>query len=261
MKNKNIKSTIKKHIQTGWREYSTIKIPYELLGLNRDDFATPKDFIELLGLDPHEKESGFVDHFSYYDHSQKLNGVSKTINFIFERETHFDRTQHEWNKGKYYYFDGEYYFTFHGSAGFVNPDYDVDDYEKQQEYWLNDGNGNCTRHEWELTPENVNDNHIEILKKFANNKHFEWDLLSDCSYDYIRDEDNKLVSIGKNKYNDLVVELSRLSKYNKTNYYEFTETHIEICYAIRYKKYVDDFANDLKKIVKKYKLKNWLVKN
>lgn len=258
MKLKNVTKSVNKTIQQGWRNYCELKFTYEQLGLNRNDFITEAEIFETMKLTKKE-DSGFVDHYRGLDLKRTHKGIPLTVGFNFAYESSLEATEWDRNKDKYFEeSDGRYYYL-EGSAGYVNPEYDVDndnyaDYDVP--YWLFDDVPELKRHEWFLAKDSISDEYKLMLKKFTNNKEFGWDMYGRCNDKYNRETKEWE---NTNKYNKLCEALSELSEYNKTNYYTFTETHVHICYAIRYDYYVKPFLADFKKIVKEHKLKNYIV--
>ena len=255
MKLKNIKKEFKKRIQKGMREYLSLKVKYSDLGVDCRDFLTFKKMCKLLKLEWWGDESGFVDHYYLIDPlvindgfrlnvhlSFVWNYLPKNGDDIFSYYSHLP-------KDLLYVIDGNKFYYIEGMQGYKNPAYSYEN-NKDVPYWLYDGDEDLQAKRFYYTNDSDCNDELLVLKMFINNKNFSSKLFSgNSTYSLITGETNRNFDGGVFK------DLSNLSGYCKTNYEEFFKDCVEITFAIRYEDYVDDFLSDLKKIIKKYKIK------
>lgn len=254
MKLRNVKKQYKKRIRSGWREYLDIKVPYKLLGLE-DKFLKESDIERLLKLKLDTEKSGIVDHYYTLDYNTMYNDQPLNVYLEFQYTLWLDNLLKQYPDILYVERNGKYYYL-EGTTGYKNPKciYDHETgYPKGEPYWLyqDDPDKDVGRFYYTKGNDSEEIKEIEeILTRFANSKEFGYDLFSS-------NIGFRVVSgnFGQNISNDLMRDLADLSKYCKTNYEKFTEDSVIITYAIRYKDDVDLFLTDLKKIIKKYKIK------
>lgn len=256
MKRKNIKKYYKSKIVKGWRHYLDLKVPYKMLGI-KNKFLSIKDIERILGLRWSGIDSGFVDHYHMYDYSKTYNNIPLTVRvepsyeFIPDDKTIEEILEmNQLPNDLLYIIDNNRVYYIRGREGYVNPQYDHNDPDCNVDYWLYDDNEELKQHEWYLIK--GDESEIEILERFINSKKFIGNMFSgNFTYSLLSR------NIGENINNDLFSDLSKLSSYTKTIYTEFKEDHVIITYAIRYEDYVDDFLNDLKKIIIKHNIRKF----
>ena len=229
MKKRIIKKYIKSKIEEGWRYYLTLKIPYDIFGLNQDSFLKISDIENVFNL-KWKEDSGFVNHYRMTD---GLETVNLSFDWSFRKPIEFNDQYYIEDDGTFYYMSG--------SCGIQNPEWSKEN--KSTEYWLKD-----SFYRWTITQDD-SEEEKELIEKFKNSK-----LLIDNFF-----SGNFIYSIlsGKNIEDiddNLFRELSELSNLCKTIYIEHKENHFELCYAIRYKDYINKFVSDLTQIILKYKL-------
>lgn len=228
MKKRIIKKYIKSRIEDGWRSYLTLKLPYDIFGLNPNSFLKISDIEKVLNL-KWKEDSGFVNNYRMTD------GI-KTVNISFD-----------WSFRKNQDFEDQYYIehddTFYymsGSCGIENPEWT--EKNNSVEFWIKD-----SFYTWTITS-NDSDEEKNLIEKFKNSKLFVDDFFSGNFFYSI------LSGKSLDTDNGLFKELSELSNLCKTIYIEHKENHFELCYAIRYKDYINKFVSDLTQIILKYKL-------
>lgn len=252
MKLRNVKKKYKKRIKSGWREYLDVRVPYKLLGLE-DKFLKESDIERLLGLKLDTEKSGIVDHYYTLDYDTMYKDQPLNVHLEFQWVFWLDNLLEQYPDILYVENNGRYYYL-EGMAGYKNPKCIYDDkktgYPKEEPYWLYEDDPDNAAGRFYYTKENDSEEVQEILTRFANSKEFGRDLFS-ANIGF------QLVSgnCGQNISNDLMKDLTNLSQYSKTNYTEFTKDSVIITYAIRYKEDVDLFLTDLKKLIKKHKVK------
>lgn len=244
MKTKNIKKYYASKIDSGWREYLTLKFPYRLLGLNPDDFMIMKDIEELLNLSVDKDESGLVDHYNMLDHNRMFNGHPLNVQVSFKWST--VNPNKVYGVNVLYVKNDDKYYYIGGYEGYKNPEYSVNNDEP---YWLYEGDKVHGFSSRIYTIDDNSSNVMKLLNKFVNNNRFSSDLFSgNFVYSLISG------NFGDNISNDLFKDLSNLSTFCKTTYETFNKDSIQITFAIRYEDYVEPFLSELKKICKKHKL-------
>lgn len=255
MKKRNVKKYYKKNIRSGWRDYLDLKIPYELLNLNREDFMTKKDIELFLDLKHSDEDTGIVNSYNMLDYTKVKDGLPLNIKLDFSvvhrnpKDIKFfpsDLLILDWND-KFYYLEGV--------QGYRNPKCVWDDttnsFPKDEPYWLydDDEENSMCRFFYTKSNDSTDDKVLSLLTKFKNNKELSSDLFSgNFIYSWMIGGKQCLVRA------ELFNELSKLSNMCKTTYEEFEENHIVLTFAIRYSDYVDRFLRELKKICVKYKL-------
>lgn len=263
MKIKNIKKYYKKRIVDGWRQYLTLNVKYSDVGLE-NKFLSRKMITELLQLEDTGEDSGFVDQYDFYDPNVIVDGIKQLVtvelrwNFLPEDKTINLPEYYHLPENTIYLIDDDKFYYIEGMCGFKNPKYvnsNNPNYDKNEPYWLFKGDKDLEsyRYTWLLSNDNdsvTDENVYEVLKRFAANENFESDMFSgNWVYGLVSG------NFGQNITNNLFDDLSKLSWYCKTNYEDFYDDHIELTYAIRYRDYTEPFLKDLKKIIKKYKVK------
>jgi len=261
MKKKNITKYYKSKINSGWREYLDLNIPYNLLGLNKEDYLTKKDIETLTGLKFDKEESGFVDHYNMLDYKYMHNGqplnVSLKLKWGYLREEtvekHLESTPFLPNN-LVALVDGSKVYYCEGRAGYKNPKWTVDSLNEVK-YWLYKDNDELKPYDWfwtysdDLEDKSGDERIVKLLTKFINTKKLGSDLFSgDFCYQLISG------NCGQSIKNNLIKDLSELATYCKTIYEEPNEQHLTITYAIRYKSNIELFLKELKKICIAHKL-------
>lgn len=251
MKLRNVKKQYKKRIKSGWRKYLDVKVPYKLLGLE-DNFLKESDIERLLELKLDTEKSGIVDHYYTLDYDTMCNDQPLNVHLEFQYTFWLDNLLKQHPDILYVERNGRYYYL-EGMAGYKNPKciYDSETgYPEDEPYWLYENDPDNAAGRFYYTKGNDSEEVQEVLTRFANSKEFGYDLFSS-------NIGFRLVSgnFGQNISNELMRDLTDLSQYCKTNYEEFTKDSVIITYAIRYKDDVDLFLTDLKKLIKKHKVK------
>ena len=251
MKLRNVKKQYKKRISLGWRIYLDIKVPYKLLGLD-DKFLKESDIERLLELKLDSEKSGIVDHYYALDYDTMYNNPPLNVHLEFQYTLWLDNLMKQYPDILYVERNGRYYYL-EGMAGYKNPKcvYDSETgYPEDEPYWLYENDPDNAVGRFYYTKGDDSEEVQEVLTRFANSKEFGYDLFSS-------NVTFQLVSgnVGQNISNNLMQDLADLSQYCKTTYEEFTKDSIIITYAIRYKDNVEPFLTDLKKLIKKYKVK------
>ncbi len=251
MKLRNVKKKYKKRISSGWREYLNVKVPYKLLGLE-DKFLKESDIERLLGLKLDTEKSGIIDEYYTLDYDTMYKDQPLNVHLEFQWTSRLDHLLKQHPDILYVERNGRYYYL-EGMAGYKNPKriYDSETgYPEDEPYWLYENDPDNAAGRFYYTKGNDSEEVQEVLARFANSKEFGYDLFSS-------NIGFRLVSgnFGQNISNELMKDLTDLSQYCKTNYTEFTKDSVIITYAIRYKDDVDLFLTDLKKLIKKHKVK------
>lgn len=253
---KNVKKSYKKRIVKGWRHYLDLKIPYNLIGETNDKFLSIEDIERLTGLEWTGEDSGFVDHYIFYDHSKTHKGVPLTVNLNLCYEfTNDDKIPEHLEDNIAHVIHNDKIYYIGGTAGYRDPKCVWDEnkslFPKGEPYWLYEDDEEYKSHDWVWTFDGTKDDLKvkELIERYKNNDLFRESIFSG-NFTF------KLVS-GKwdEPEDDLFRELSYLSEYCKTTYEKFERDRVVVTFAIRYSDNVEPFLRDLKKIIKKYKIK------
>lgn len=242
MKYRNLKKTLLKRKQSGFRSYITFRIPLEKLGikeyLNKDLIAN------LLNLEK-GKEDGFQDRYELIDRSIKNDaGVPLTVNMNFDyRREIFDRDSDTFFLDKYGYKHCVNFVT-----GYVNPNYGFDS-DEYQVYWLDNSRKESP---FKKVYAEENQKMVYLLEVFADSNKIRRDLQGDCTWDW--DPTTKEITY-RNDRNELFSDISKLGDYCKVTYIDKIDNkYLEITGGVRYAHGVEDYITDLSRIIKKHKL-------
>lgn len=260
MKVKNIKKYFKKRIQSGWREYLTLHPTYAMLGVNREDFMTKEDIAKALNLIPNnDTEETSVGEYCFYDPSCIHEGKMKNVDIRFA--WHFDTPDLNGKDflDKYDLEEKELYIRKNGKVyymeiteGYKNKDWDYKDDDSP--YWLFDDIEECRPgHTRYVSDGNDTEdkNVMRVLNAYVAYDEFSTNLfLGNFVFSSIFN------GFKTPEGNDFLKSLAELSEYCKTTFEIVKDNGIDICFAIRYKSYVEPVLKKLKKIVRKthYKL-------
>lgn len=233
MKNKDIKRHFRRKIQRGWREYLTVSIPLKALGYSERDLPNLKRVCELMECVPAERDN-WVGTYYLKDPLKsaedaflgvKLEIAEFTGKTLEEAVTYASRyleTDENTIKERMKYIAtpfGFRVFTAVGEEGVVNDKWK----ERGLPYWVDKNSVlSCLYDIPELLDMFVND--AQIQQNFRTTR------------------DNSLLG-----------QLGKLGRYTKSDFFEYSDGHLHLTYAIRYPENVEPFLKDLVKLIKEFK--------
>lgn len=246
MKLRNVKKSFSKKIVKGWRNYLTLNIKYKDIGVE-NNFLNIKILADMLELEITTDQIGIQGIYSFVDPKIVVEGIKMStiveINRYYVRNLDWTLNYFGLPEDTTFSIANNYLYYMRITYGFKNPKCIFDEengYPKEEPYWLYEGDEFLEKTTSVITDscDIKRDIIIEILNKFSNNESF-----GDSIFNY------KKIS------NNLLKDLSLLSRYCKTIYTDFEEDHVKLTYAIRYNDYIKPFLKDLKKLIKTHKVK------
>lgn len=251
MKRKDISRKIRNRIDSGWREYLTIKIDKDLLGLKGVETPTYKNLCKVFELQPCKYSTGVVDSYYFIDEKQAKvceNGekLDRIVGIKLVSEYYSDEVSlqasieriKEWHGDNITYVIQDCYVYYLTSIeAYINPKYD--EYKTNEECIYHDGYEIEHKYYYGEDAE-------EALKLFMVGKDIEESMYdSHFICNLIRGRYQKNTS-------GLLSELGYLCNLCKATYFDFKGNDVIITYGIRYKSNIKPFTTLYKKIATKY---------
>jgi len=253
MKVRNIKSYYFNRIVYGWRSCLDLTFSYDMLGLNPKDYLTRENLRDILGLEDIPEETGIVDSYYFVDPDESTIHDGHKLRISVDVDWHYKRDDDDDGTKLITFVDiHDRVYSISGMAGYVNPEYDIDNYDSDIPYWLYEDDENLKAYSWEYTldeDESVNEEIRDMLRRHSNNKTLAYDLFAGNIVFAMISGHNP-----NSSGNELFRDLTQLSDFCKTTYEKFNDDSVTITYAIRYKRGIDAFLSTLKSIIIKHKL-------